>query len=144
MERFDLGNTWNQAGPDWAVLWKALQCPGPGRWGGSWFMMSSGQDSSRRVPISNTFSNLSGPDPKCVHSAILACLLCPVLVWGPVIHSESMPSRGWALVIMEYSVCCCWQRTNQVTQLITLSLSHNYYNHCSLFSPWCFLEYRGF
>ena len=31
-----------------------------------------------------------------------------------------------------------------VTKLITSSLSHNYYNHCSLFSPCCFLEYTGF
>ena len=47
-------------------------------------MMTSYWDRSGRIPVSNTFSNLSGPDPKCIYSAVLAHLLCPVLGWRAV------------------------------------------------------------
>ena len=41
--------------------------------------MTSYWDRSGRIPVSNTFSNLSGPDPKCIYSAVLAHLFSPVL-----------------------------------------------------------------
>ena len=47
-------------------------------------MMTSYWDRSGRIPVSNTFSNLSGPDPKCIYSAVLAYLLCPVMGWRAV------------------------------------------------------------
>ena len=47
-------------------------------------MMTSYWDRSGRIPVSNTFSNLSGPDPKCIYSAVLAHLLCLLLGWRAV------------------------------------------------------------
>ena len=47
-------------------------------------MMTSYLDTSERIPVSNTYSNLSGPDPKCIYSAVLAHLLCLVLGWRAV------------------------------------------------------------
>ena len=47
-------------------------------------MMTSYWDRSGRIPVSNTFSNLSGPDPKCIYSAVLALLFCLVLGWRAV------------------------------------------------------------
>lgn len=103
---------------------EALQCPGPGRcevaadlWcppvrtapGESWFQIHS---QICQVLILNVFIQ------PYWHVYFAQC-------WcgGLSYTQESMPSRGWALVIMEYSVCCCWQRTNQVTEIITSSLS---------------------
>ena len=47
-------------------------------------MMTSYWDRSGRIPVSNTFSNLSGPNPKFIYSAVLAHLLCLVLGWRAV------------------------------------------------------------
>ena len=47
-------------------------------------MMTSYWDRSGRISVSNTFSNVSGPDPKCIYSAVLAHLLCLVLGWRAV------------------------------------------------------------
>ena len=47
-------------------------------------MMISYWGRSGRVPVPNTFSNLSGPDPKCIYSAVLAHLFFPVLNWRAV------------------------------------------------------------
>ena len=47
-------------------------------------MMTSYWDRSGSIPVSNTFSNLSGPDPKYIYSAVLAHLLCLELSWRAV------------------------------------------------------------
>ena len=47
-------------------------------------MMTSYWDRSGRIPVSNAFSNLSGPDPICTYSAVLAHLLWLVLGWRAV------------------------------------------------------------
>ena len=60
-------------------------------------MMTSYWDRSGRIPVSNTFSNLSCPDPKSIYSAVLAHLLCRVLGWRSVtvkINVQSLLPEG--------------------------------------------------
>ena len=60
-------------------------------------MMTSYWDRCERIPVSNTFSNLSGPDPKCNYSAVLEHLLCLVLGWRAItvkIKVQSLLSEG--------------------------------------------------
>ena len=47
-------------------------------------MMTSYWDRSGRIPVSNAFSNLSGPDRIYTYSAVQAHLLCLVLGWRAV------------------------------------------------------------
>ena len=47
-------------------------------------MMTSYWDRSGRIPVSNAFSNLSGPDCICTYSAVQAHLFCLVLGWRAV------------------------------------------------------------
>ena len=58
-------------------------------------MMTSYWDRSGRIQVSNTFSNLSGPDPKCIYSAVLAHLLSPVLGWRAVTVKIKVQSPRW-------------------------------------------------
>ena len=60
-------------------------------------MMTSYWDMTGRIPVSNAFSNLSGPDPICTYSAVLAHLLCLVLGWRAVavkIKVQSLRPEG--------------------------------------------------